>query len=252
MPSAGPAHSQSPRSRKYTECDQWRAEIIARLQTEHPKLIVLSMSRRYGASYHPEGFASYDPAWIDSLTRLVRQLRGTGAQVLVLGPIPDPQSVVPNCLSVHLDDATACSPLRSVAVNDPGIAAESAAVKAGGGQYADLTALFCTAERCPAIVGNTLVYLDQLPRDVSNTPGCWRRYSVRWPTAHSSLVDILRISGQHPVTEECTTAVPAISGRSDPYRAIHTFRHLTIAQSAGPPAAAGIGPRGLAKLDDPP
>jgi hypothetical protein len=54
-----------------------------------------------------------------------------------------------------LDDATACSPLRSVAVNDPGIAAESVAVKAGG-QYADLTELFCTAERCPVIVGNTL------------------------------------------------------------------------------------------------
>ena len=147
--------------RKYTECDQWRAEIIARLQTEHPKLIVLGMSRRYGASYNiAEGFASYDPAWLDSLTRLMRQLRGTGAQVLVLGPIPDPQTVVPNCLSVHLDDATACSPLRSVAVNDPGIASESDATKAGGGQYADLTALFCTAERCPAIVGNTLVYQD--------------------------------------------------------------------------------------------
>ena len=106
------------------------------------------------------GFTSYDPAWIDSLTRLVQQLRGTGAKVLVLGPIPDPHSVVPICLSGHLDDATACSPPRSTAVNESGIAAESAATKAGGGQYADLTELFCTADRCPVIVGNTLVYLD--------------------------------------------------------------------------------------------
>ena len=45
-------------------------------------------------------------------------------------------------------------------MNQPGIAAESAATKAGGGQYADLTELFCTADRCPVIVGNTLVYLD--------------------------------------------------------------------------------------------
>ena len=107
------------------------------------------------------GFTSYDPAWIDSLTRLVQQLRGTGAEVLVLGPIPDPHSVVPICLSGHLDDATACSPPRSTAVNEPGIAAESAATKAGGGQYADLTELFCTADRCPVIVGNTLVYFDK-------------------------------------------------------------------------------------------
>jgi peptidoglycan/LPS O-acetylase OafA/YrhL len=147
-------------SGEYTACNQWRAEIIARLQTEHPKLIVLDMSRRYGARYKfPSGSDSH--AWLDSITRLVRQLRGTGAKVLVLGPIPDPQSQVPACLSAHLDDATTCSPLKSVAVNEPGIAAETAATKVGGGQYADLTELFCTAERCPVIVGNTLVFIDR-------------------------------------------------------------------------------------------
>jgi peptidoglycan/LPS O-acetylase OafA/YrhL len=139
--------------RKYTECDQWRTQIIARLQTEHPKLIVYSVRR---------GYRQPTPtAWVDSMTRFVRQLRGTGARVLVLGPIPDPHFSPPDCLSQHLDDATACSPLRSVAVNDPGIAAEKTAVEAGGGQYADVTDLFCTAERCPVIVGNTLVHFNE-------------------------------------------------------------------------------------------
>jgi hypothetical protein len=154
--------------REYTECDQWRADVIARLQSEHPKLIALSVMRRYGSvvgddpQYRfPASFTSYDAAWINALTHLVQRLRETGAQVLVLGPIPDPQSVVPDCVARHLDDATACSPLRSVAVNDSGIAAEAAAVKEGGGQYADVTELFCTSERCPAIVGNTLVYFDR-------------------------------------------------------------------------------------------
>jgi hypothetical protein len=143
--------------RKYTECEQWRDEILARLKAEHPRLAVLSMSRRYGADF---GFAVYGRPWLDSLTRMVAQLRSTGAVVLVLGPIPDPHSTVPTCLSAHLDDVTACSPPRSVAVNDAGIAAEAAATAAGGGQYADLTALFCTADRCPVIVGNALVYRD--------------------------------------------------------------------------------------------
>jgi hypothetical protein len=53
-----------------------------------------------------------------------------------------------------------CRPKRSTAVNESGIAAEAAAVKAGGAQYADITDLFCTADRCPVIVGNTLVYSD--------------------------------------------------------------------------------------------
>ncbi|KUH94605.1 acyltransferase [Mycobacterium sp. IS-1556] len=147
--------------REYTECQQWRGEMMNRIHAGHPRLVVVSMWRQYGDAYgYPSGITSYDPAWIESLTRLVRQLRGTGAEVLVLGPIPDPNSVVP-CLSEHLDDATACSPPRSTAVNGPGIASESAATKAAGGEYAELTPLFCTADRCPVIVGNTLVYLDR-------------------------------------------------------------------------------------------
>ncbi|MGO4649107.1 acyltransferase family protein [Nocardia sp. 2YAB30] len=143
--------------REYTECDEWRGQILARLRDERPRLIVVSMSRRYGGDF---GFVSYDQAWIDSLHRLVAQMRAFGSAVLVLGGIPDPHSTVPACLSEHIDDASACAPARPVAVNDAGIAAERAAATAGGGQYADLTPLFCTAARCPPIVGNNLVYRD--------------------------------------------------------------------------------------------
>jgi hypothetical protein len=147
--------------REYTECEHWRGQILARLQAEHPRLVVLSVMRRYGLRYgSPTGLTSYEPAWVESLTRLVQQLRGTGAKVLVLGPIPDPQSFVPDCLSGHLDDATDCTPPRSTALNESGIAAETAATEAGGGRYVDLTELFCTAQRCPVIVGNTLVFRD--------------------------------------------------------------------------------------------
>jgi hypothetical protein len=143
------------------DCEQWRSQIIARLRAEHPRLVVVSMWRGYGTGHNwLPGFTSYDPAWNDSLTLLVQQLRGTGAKVLVLGPVPDPHSSVPICLSGHLDDATACAPPRSTAVNEYGIAAEAAATEAGGGQYVDVTDLFCTAERCPVIVGDTMVYFD--------------------------------------------------------------------------------------------
>jgi peptidoglycan/LPS O-acetylase OafA/YrhL len=148
--------------REYTECEQWRGQVFGRLRAEHPRLVVVSMVRLYGTGNGwAESFTSYDPAWIHSLTRLVQQLRSTGIKVLVLGPTPDPRSLAPICLSGHLDDATACSPPRSTAVNEPGIAAESAATKAGGGNYADLTGLFCTRDRCPVVVGDTLVYLDK-------------------------------------------------------------------------------------------
>ncbi len=145
----------------FEHCEQWRAQIMARLRAERPRIVMLSMWRGYGADESLTGFKAYEPAWIDGLARLVRQLRGIGAKVLVLGPVPDPHFVVPICLSGYLDDVPACTPSKSIAVNQRGIAAESAATQAGGGEYADLTDLFCTADRCPVIVGNTLVYLDE-------------------------------------------------------------------------------------------
>ncbi len=94
----------------FEHCEQWRAQIMARLCAEHPRLVVVSMWRGYGADESLTGFKAYDPAWIDSLTRQVQQLRGSGAKVLVLGPIPDPHFVVPICLSGYLDDVAACTP----------------------------------------------------------------------------------------------------------------------------------------------
>jgi peptidoglycan/LPS O-acetylase OafA/YrhL len=147
--------------REFTECKQWRSQIMSRLRSEHPALIVLSIWRAYGQdSGWASGLTPYDAAWNDSLGRLVRELRETGAQVLVIGPVPSPGSWAPNCLAAHLNDATSCSLPRSTAVNEAGIAGETAATKAGGGQYADVTSLFCTAQSCPEIIGNTLVYLD--------------------------------------------------------------------------------------------
>ncbi|MGZ6777457.1 MAG: acyltransferase family protein, partial [Mycobacterium sp.] len=86
--------------RTFTECEQWRADVMARLAKERAQLVVLDMSRRYGADF---GFTSYDRAWVDSLTRLVQRLRATGAKVLVLGPVADPHTTVPTCVSAHMD-----------------------------------------------------------------------------------------------------------------------------------------------------
>ena len=77
---------------------------------------------------------------------------------------------MPLCLSANLDDVPACSLRRATSVNESGIAAESAATTAGGGQYTDLTDLFCTTDLCPVIVGNTLVYMDETHTDARILP----------------------------------------------------------------------------------
>ncbi len=143
--------------RRYTECEQWRQEALARLAAEQPRLVVLSMSRRYTADF---GFTGYDPAWIESLAALVADLRSTGARVLVLGPVPDPRTDVPVCLSGSLDDAMACAPRRADGLNPDGIAAEGQATGDGGGQYADVSDWFCTPAVCPVVIGGDLVFRD--------------------------------------------------------------------------------------------
>ena len=144
--------------RTYTECGHWRTEALQRLVAERPKLVVIGMSRRYGADF---GFTGYDREWVQSISALVADVRSaTAARVLVLGPVPDPGTDVPVCLSGHLDDALACAPQRSAGLNTAGIAAEIRATEDAGGKYADLSELFCAATRCPTIVGSDLVYRD--------------------------------------------------------------------------------------------
>jgi hypothetical protein len=143
--------------REYTECEQWRVHVLDRIRTERPALVVVATAHRYGADF---GFTSYDPQWLAALTGLVGELRATGARVLVLGPVPDPHGNVPTCLSEHLDSVGACSPSRDAGIDRAGVAAEERAVADGGGEYADLTDLFCTAATCPVVIGSDLVFRD--------------------------------------------------------------------------------------------
>ena len=173
---------------QYRQCDQWRTNVATRLKAERPRLIVLAVSRQYGKRYdYTSSYDAYDPTWTSKLDEQVREFRATGANVLVLGSIPNPLLWVPNCLSVNLDNATACSPLRSAAVNKTGIAAEMTATQSGGGHYADISDLFCTAEICPAIVGNTLVY-----RDFNHATN---RYIMQLAPVLGALADLTLVEG---------------------------------------------------------
>ena len=127
---------------------------FARLRAEHPRLISGPVARvRCNLRVTP-----YDPASIDSLTRLVRQLRGTARTSSCSGH-PGPQSVVPFCLSRRLDDARACAWHDRPRSTKAGIAA-GPPPPAVGGRYADLTDLFSATNSCPVIVGDTSVYWD--------------------------------------------------------------------------------------------
>jgi len=143
----------------YTECDEWKAAALARMRALHPAVVILGFSREYGIDN--DHVVVDGPAWMSGLTQMITTLRGLGATVVLMGDVPYPPASVPDCLSAHLSDATACLiPKQYPAYNPGGVPQERGAAEAAGAGYVDTEPWFCTATTCSVIVGNLLVYRD--------------------------------------------------------------------------------------------
>jgi SGNH domain-containing protein len=143
--------------RTFTECAEWRADVLNQIAAIHPSLVILGVARHYTDIYN---FTPYSPVWLSGLGQEVSAIRGVGAQVMVLGPVPKPPFDVPGCLSAHLTDATACTVQRSTALDSSGTAAEAAAVQRNGGTYVDTEPWLCSGQSCAVLVDNLVVYRD--------------------------------------------------------------------------------------------
>jgi hypothetical protein len=151
--------------REYSECTYWRSEVMARIATLHPMLVALGIAPNYDAPY---GIVQNGPEWLAGLSRSIRAVEASGARVVLIGPVPSPGNVVPDCLSAHLYDVAACDVTPGDAHEGPGLVgydnagdmAESRAVARAGGTYIDVKPWFCTRATCPVIVDNLLVYRD--------------------------------------------------------------------------------------------
>ncbi|MGH9055065.1 MAG: acyltransferase family protein [Acidimicrobiales bacterium] len=128
--------------RNFTECETWRQNVLARIQQDHPAMVILGVARHYSSVY---GFLPYDQQWLSGLSRMVSTIRAMGSKVVVLGPVPKPQVTVYDCLSAHLADATACTEPLATGINEAGVSAERAAVTSAGGVYIDIQPWFCTS-----------------------------------------------------------------------------------------------------------
>jgi peptidoglycan/LPS O-acetylase OafA/YrhL len=143
--------------RTFTECDEWRQNVLDRIANIHPSLVVLGVARHYTDIY---GFTPYSPQWLRGLHAMVAAIRRLGPQVLVIGPVPKPPFVVPDCLSLHLTTARDCTVPLAEGIDDTGMAEEQDAVSGAGGRYLDAQPWFCTATTCADIVDDLLVYRD--------------------------------------------------------------------------------------------
>jgi hypothetical protein len=141
--------------RDFTECDTFRQEVIAKIQALHPSVVIISQSNSV------PGAAVTNAGWADDTARSVAELQAAGIPVVYIGDTPYRSGDLPECLAEHLNDVGACAKERDADEPYPGRSAQlQQTLTAAHVTYLDPADWFCTADDCPAVVGNLLVDRD--------------------------------------------------------------------------------------------
>jgi hypothetical protein len=153
-------------NRPYDECVAWREAAWKHIAALRPATVVMSSAAAGGTLVDDSGATVTDPGyadrtWVDGWVRSAGRLAAGGARVVLLEDTPYQDGDTVECLSVHLGDPSACVADQQGALRAPERRrAVAAALRAGGVTVVDPLPWFCTAGRCPVIVGNVLVYRD--------------------------------------------------------------------------------------------
>ncbi|MBN9618721.1 MAG: acyltransferase, partial [Actinobacteria bacterium] len=155
-PAAAITVYNSSLKRTYTECDAWRSDVLRRIAALRPDLVVVSDSENV------VGAAVSATAWSGATLTTMQRLRsGSGARVVLLQDVPVPAYDLPSCVAAHLSSVTACTFPTGRAYSFPARHRQLATdAEHAHFQVVDPQSWICTDGRCPAIVGNMLVYRD--------------------------------------------------------------------------------------------
>ena len=148
--------------RAYTECDEWREAVFARIADLQPDLVVVSMT--YGQTPIVDGKTlDGEPArevMIAAYKRTLDRLDSIAGRVALLADTPRAPDDPPICLSSHLDDALSCATARQDAVEGDWLEEQQGVAEAEGAAFVDPTPWVCPVDPCPAVIGRYLVYRD--------------------------------------------------------------------------------------------
>ena len=146
--------------REFTECVQWRKDALAYTRSLQPAKVV--MASTYPSMRLLGVTGSQDQEWAGAWQRSIASVSAPGTEVYFVNDTPWQAGAAPECLSAHLGDPSACVRDRTsaVALPDRRKLVEDTA-RAAGATIVDPVPWFCTATRCPPVIGNILVYRDQ-------------------------------------------------------------------------------------------
>lgn len=166
----------------YPSCSEWNKRVLERISDLRPQLLVTSQVK--GLAFNPSTAGQDDStrlrAMRDGLMRTWTTVRALGTTVVAIGDTPQVGSNIYECVAENIEDLDACSYDRREAEAKSALPTQEAAVNALGGRVItsgtsdgadaskaadpsivliDLNDVVCPSdERCPSIVGNTLIY----------------------------------------------------------------------------------------------
>ena len=145
--------------RRYTECDTWRRQMLARIAAIGPDLVVVSSSVNYRALLTGDP-VDPDAVWRGGWHRVLKKLKQSSGAVAMLGDTPFLTGEPTDCLATRPAAIGSCAAPADMVVLEPGWRRiERAAAAANGVPVVDPLPWLC-AERCPLVVGNRMVYRD--------------------------------------------------------------------------------------------
>jgi peptidoglycan/LPS O-acetylase OafA/YrhL len=142
------------RGTPYPQCPEWRRSVIAALNESKPALVLVA---GYSDPDLSPGVADDLATWTKAYGDTLDALQ---VPTVVIADTPDLRADPAPCLSAHLSDAEVCGQSRAIALRDVSRQAAAEAAAERGVPVLDFTDYLCTADWCPPIIGDTLVYRD--------------------------------------------------------------------------------------------
>ncbi|MBO0609044.1 acyltransferase family protein [Myceligenerans salitolerans] len=145
----------------YEECQEYNTALLGELAEMKPDAVILS--QRHGLAIDPVTGEPSRKAMVDGMARAWKKLVASGIDVTTILDNPSPVGVaggeVYKCVAENPDKLSACSFDRAAGLEGSGARAQKAAAdRVPAVKVVRVADLFCDETRCPAVIGNVLVY----------------------------------------------------------------------------------------------
>lgn len=150
--------------REYTECGEFRAWALDRIDEIRPDLVVISSMSR-GARWMKDGEGvseGLERPWADGLAAVIQRISPVSERIVVIGDMAYPREQGIECLTRNPGNALACGAEMDYAVIDEFQALEREVAEANGAEFVDVIPWFCADGFCPAVIGGLTVHRDRL------------------------------------------------------------------------------------------